>query len=124
MVTDNILSQIPDENLAVHVVWTPVLQSDNYKAATTAHEYFPDERAVFYWDGDQDLGMSYGRTIDLPRGRQLAWDIYFVYGPDVEWGDTVPLPTDWSHQLGIDKRSLGDASRIRGAIESLLAEMK
>lgn len=124
MVSDNVLSQISDDNLAVHVVWTPVLASDNYKAATTAFEYVPDERATFYWDGDQDLGMAYGSVLDLPRGRRLAWDIYFVYGPDVVWDDSVPMPDVWNHQLGMDDRSLGDASLIRKSIEALLTEMK
>ena len=120
MVSDNVLSKIPGDGLAVHVVWTPVLPSDNYEAATRADHLVPDERATFYWDGVQDLGLAYGRAIELPRGRQLAWDIYFVYGPEVEWGETVPLPTEWNHQLGMDDRHLGDAEQIRVAIESLL----
>lgn len=124
MVTKNVLSQISADNLAVHVVWTPVLPADNYKAATTAHKYVPDERATYYWDGDQNLGMAYGSVLDLPRGRRLAWDIYFVYGPDAVWGDTLPVPAVWNHQLGMDDRSLGDASLIHEGITALLAGMK
>lgn len=119
-----ILAKIPSDNLAVHVIWTPVLGTDNKDAAIYADHLFPDKRTVFYWDGAQDLGMSYGRTIELPRGRQLAWDIYFVYGPDVQWGETVPLPTAWNHQLGDDERYLGDGAKLRAAIEGLLTEMK
>ncbi len=124
MVSENVLAKIPSKDLAVHVVWTPVLGSDNEQEAIQADHLFPDRRATFYWDGAQDLGLSYGRTIELPRGRQLAWDIYFVYGPDVEWQEAVPLPTEWNHQLGDDDRLLGDGSKLRTAIENLLMEMK
>lgn len=124
MVSENVLAKIPSKDLAVHVVWTPVLGSDNEQEAIQADHLFPDRRATFYWDGAQDLGLSYGRTIELPRGRQFAWDIYFVYGPDVEWKEAVPLPTEWNHQLGDDDRLLGDGSKLRTAIENLLMEMK
>ena len=122
MVSDNVLAKIPSENLAVHVVWTPVLQTDNFEEAKDAYHLFPDERSRFYWDGAQDLGLAYGRTVELPRGRELAWDIYFVFGPDVEWGETVPMPTDWNHQLGMDDRHLEDGAKLREAVEKLLGE--
>ena len=122
--SENVLAKIPSTDLAVHVVWTPVLPTDNEEEATQADHLVPDERTMFYWDGAQDLGLSYGRTIELPRGRQLAWDIYFVYGPDAEWNETVPLPTEWNHQLADDERYLGDGAKLRTAIEALLTEMK
>ncbi len=122
--SENVLAKIPSTDLAVHVVWTPVLPTDNEEEATQAYHLVPDQRTMFYWDGAQDLGLSYGRTIELPRGRQLAWDIYFVYGPDAEWNETVPLPTEWNHQLADDERYLGDGAKLRTAIEGLLTEMK
>ena len=122
--SENVLAKIPSTDLAVHVVWTPVLPTDNEDEAIHADHLVPDERTIFYWDGAQDLGLSYGRTIELPRGRQLAWDIYFVYGPDAEWNETVPLPTEWNHQLADDERYLGDGAKLRTAIEGLLTEMK
>ncbi|MEE8183906.1 MAG: hypothetical protein V3T95_01225, partial [Acidobacteriota bacterium] len=72
------------------------------------------------WNGDQSLGIVYGKTVELPRGRDLAWDIYFVFDTGVEWGAQAPLPTDWAHRLGQDQRHLEDGRRLRQAIEALL----
>ena len=120
MVLDSVLAKLPSENLVIHVVWTPVLGADDYESAKEAVSLIPDPRAIHYWDGDQVLGLAYGRTVELPRGRELAWDIYFTYEAGVEWGDEVPPPTEWAHQLGRDARHLGDGAGLRSAVEELL----
>ena len=80
----------------------------------------PDPRARHYWTEEQSLGMAYGKIVKLPRGRDLAWDIYFVFDAGVKWEEAPPMPADWAHQLGIDERSLADGSTFRDAVESLL----
>lgn len=120
MVLENVLEKIPDEDLSVHVVWTPVLRSDNFDATGSAQKLIPDPRALHYWDGDQDLGKAYGTVVELPRGRELAWDIYFAYDEGVVWGEEVPPPSHWAHQLGMDARHLGDGTKLREALRALL----
>jgi hypothetical protein len=120
VVAENILQKIADENLSVHVVWTPVLASDEFESTSTAKNLIQDPRAMHYWDGDQNLGLAYGKVVRLPRGRDLAWDIYFAFGPDVVWEDEVPQPSAWAHQLGLDERRLDDGTRLREALEGLL----
>lgn len=116
----NVLEPLAKKDLAVHVVWTPVLGGDNFEAALEAHTLFPDPRVRFYWDGDQDLGLAYGQTVELPRGRELAWDIYFAFASGVTWDVSVPEPTHWAHQLGMDDRRLEDGAQLRAAVETLL----
>jgi hypothetical protein len=123
VVLENVLARIDSENLAVHVVWTPVLKADDYESAKKAPPLLDDPRTSHYWDGDQSLGLAYGHLLELPRGRELAWDIYFAYAAGVTWGDTVPAPSDWVHQLGRDERHLGDGSGLRKAVESLLEKL-
>ena len=72
MVQSEVLDKIDDERLVVHVVWTPVLQNDNYDAAVTAPQLIPDARATHYWDGDMVLGTAYGKVVELPNGRDFA----------------------------------------------------
>ncbi len=118
------LTKIDNEDLAVHVVWTPVLGSDKRSSVDRAHKLFIDDpRAVQYWDGDQDLGKAYGTIVELPNGRELAWDIYFVYAAGVEWGEKPPMPDDWQHQLGRDERSL-NGDKLRESIEEILSRME
>ena len=115
------LEQIDSERLTIHAVWMPVLGADNAEAAIKAEPLLSDARVVHYWDGDQALGKLYGKALTLPRGRQLAWDIYFVYAPGVEWGEELPQPTDWMHQLGDDPRRL-DGDKLRDSVRALLPD--
>ena len=115
------LEKIEDEDLAIHVVWTPVLSPDNREAALEARGYIQDPRAKHYWDGTQSLGLAYGKTVSLPNGRELAWDIYFAFERGKEWGKDLPDPDDWVHQLGRDDKHLGDGSGLRTAVQKLLS---
>ena len=119
MVHDTVLEQIDSDDLSVFAIWMPVLQSDNAGAAKDAESLLPDSRVVHYWDADNSLGKVYGRLLTLPRGRQLAWDIYFVYAPGIRWEDEPPLPTEWMHQLSRDERLLNGDTLRRAILEHL-----
>ena len=116
---ERVLEQFDSDDLSVIAVWMPVLKSDNAAAGKEAESLLPDNRVTHYWDGDNSLGKLYGRLLTLPRGRQLAWDIYFVYAPGVMWEEEPPLPTQWMHQLGYDERHL-DGDTLRKTIVGLL----
>ena len=120
MVQREVLNKVKADNLLVHVVWTPVLGNDNRDAAVAAEELFDDERVLQYWDGDLDLGLAYGRIVELPAGRDLAWDIYFVFDEGTRWEGSLPVPAEFAHQLGMDERHLGDGNRLRRLVEEAL----
>ncbi len=114
------LDQIDDDTLAIHVVWTPVLNGDQESSVDDARKLFAgDDRVTQYWDGEQSLGRAYGKIVELPRGRSLAWDIYFVFEAGVSWDGPPPPPTDWQHQLGNDERRL-NGEKLRASIQSTL----
>ncbi len=119
MVQDNVLAKLDNDNLRVYVVWTPVLREDNRTAAGQSVAYITDTRAVHFWDEDKSLGLSFGKLVTLPRQRELAWDVYFVFGKDAEWTESPPTPADWMHQLGVDER-LFDGDKLRATVEKLL----
>ena len=116
---ENVLEKVKSDGLAVLAVWMPVLKSDNAEAGKKAERLLPDPRVIHYWDADSSLGKLYGRQLTLPRGRQLAWDIYFVYAPGVRWEDEPPAPTAWMHQVGRDERHLNGDSLRRIILEQL-----
>ncbi len=124
MVLSSVLEKVPSDRLAVHVVWTPVLEADGFEATEQARTLLPDPRVTHYWDGDQAIGLAYGKILDLPRGRELAWDIYFAFGAGTEWDDVLPLPDRWVHQLGRDERHLGDGATLRTGVEELLTGLE
>ncbi len=119
MVQDNVLAKLDNDNLRVYVVWTPVLREDNRTAAGQSVAYITDTRAVHFWDEDKSLGLSFGKLVTLPRQRELAWDVYFVFGKDAVWIESPPTPADWMHQLGVDER-LFDGDKLRASVEKLL----
>ena len=116
----NVLDEIDTDQLLIHVVWTPVLPGDDRKSVDKAQQIFPDKRVKQYWDGDQSLGKTYGKVVELPRERSLAWDVYFAFDRKSEWKEKVPKPDDWAHQLGRDERSLRDGDKLRQSVERLL----
>lgn len=123
MVQQQILAAIDDERLRVYVVWTPVLKEDNRQAAVKAKANVTDPRAVHFWDADKSLGTALGEIVTLPRGRTLAWDVYFVFDRDVQWHDEPPQPAAWMHQLGVDERTL-DGDRLARSIATLMLNSK
>jgi hypothetical protein len=124
VVLENVLKKVTSERLAVHVVWMPVLRSDDLDSAREARALIPDPRVAHYWDPEQSVGLAFGRVVDMPRGRELAWDIYFAFGTGMTWGDVPPAPDAWAHQLGLDDRHLGEGSGLRAAVEELLGKLR
>jgi hypothetical protein len=120
-VQNKILDVVKNEKLKVYVVWTPVLSEDTGQAAAKAVQFVSDERAVHYWDGDKSLGFLMGKTVTLPRGRTLAWDVYFAFDAEARWGDAPPSPVFWMHQLADDDQKL-DGEKLKDRILDLLAK--
>ncbi len=53
----------------------------------------PDPRATHYWDGERLLGTWFPQqeAYKSVTFGPIAWDTYFLYGPNAEWED-VPEP--------------------------------
>ena len=49
----------------------------------------PDTRVMHFWDGNLQIGQWLAKQVDGYDG--IAWDIYYLYGPDATW-ETVPTP--------------------------------
>ena len=118
---NDVLEPIQSDELAVFAVWMPAMDTDNADAAFSAESLLPDSRVVHFWDGEKSLGTLYGRSLSLPNRKTLAWDIYFLYAPGVEWGTQLPMPTEWMHQLGRGTRAL-DGEKLRESVLDLLPE--
>ncbi len=109
-----ILEKHPDAELDVYAVWFDVLLGDDRSAWNP--DLLVDPRVTQYWDSDQTLGTWFPRqevykpVIFGP----LAWDIFFLYGPEAVWED-VPEPLITSGSTIIAKRD-----RLRSGISRFL----
>lgn len=79
----NILDANPDADLNVYVVWEPLL-GGRRNHAVEASGLMPDPRVQHFWNEPFIVGDFYR---DAALGR-IAWDIYFLYGPEAEWQET------------------------------------
>ena len=98
----------------VYAVWFDVLAGDDRSAWDPS--LLADDRVLHYWDADRLLGTW------LPRQEEyeehifgpLAWDIFFLYEPNVMWSDT-PAPPVSSGSTVISK-----SARLRENVAALL----
>lgn len=121
MVQDEVLDAVDANDLRVYAIWEPILRSDNHESALKAPKLIPDARVTHYWIDGHDAGEMFQRPIHLKR--EPAWDVYLVYPPGVVWGDEVPVPEYFQHQLAgrLPKELRLDGEVLAQRIRALLA---
>ena len=89
---------IVSEKLRGYAVWEPILRTDNLRGARKATTVLPDARVRHYWIEDQAVGEIFQSPLGLKD--EVAWDVYLVYPPGVEWKNSgPPKPAYFMHQL-------------------------
>jgi hypothetical protein len=59
----------------------------------------------------------------LKTEREIAWDVYLLYGAGAQWIEEPPPPTFWMHQLdGVTKAPRLDEAEFRALLERMLNE--
>src|SRR5712692_575883 len=121
-----VLETIPSNQLAVYVVWIPVLnfqdeatlQRNGLKESTRVS----DPRAIHYVDPNGFSGKQYSPILNIPY-HGPAWDVYLAFSADVRWEDRAPTPTGWMHQGGdgMDRARRLDGRKFADEIQKLLA---
>jgi len=120
-----VLETIPDDRLAVYVVWIPVLNFQDeatlQKNGLKESSRVPDSRAIHYTDPNGFSGKQYSPVLNVLY-HSPAWDVYMAFGPGVRWDDRAPAPTDWMYQgEGLDRSRLLDGHKLAAHVQRLLA---
>lgn len=123
VIRNEVVAKLKDKRLATFSVFIPMLLRDGKTPAVEAAKKMTDAGIPSFWDGNHSLGKSYAETVKLPNGKKIAWDVYFVYGPNSVWGDAPPKPDFWMHQLAEDDQCL-DPAKFRAAVEKELKALK
>jgi len=59
-----------------------------------------DPRVKQFWDGNNIAGTWFAEKVEGYSG--VAWDVYYLYGPDAEWSSTPgPLVATSGTVIGI-----------------------
>ena len=91
---------MPDADLKVLVLWSPILRNDNKFAATQASAYLAEGRVQHFWDLWGFGHKQYTQLLGYPKG-QTAWDVFLLYEQDLSWDGSLPSPTTWlNHRDG------------------------
>ncbi len=111
----NILEKNPDLDLQVLAVWFNVLGGDD--RSRWPADLLSDSRVAHYWDPDGETGFWFADHRDNYDTHGyvggLAWDIYYLFGPDAQWND-FPGP-----EIVSGTTILGTSSRLGDAVGAL-----
>lgn len=90
----------PSTDLAVAIVWLPMLPADDGHAAGEAGRLVADPRARHFYDPARRAGQAIARSLGTAGAEeQTAWDMYLFYDRLGRWQGEPPPPSDWLHQL-------------------------
>ena len=122
MVQDEVLDVVDSADLRVYAIWEPILRNDNHQSARQAPQLVPDPRVTHYWVDGRDVGALFQEPIQLKS--EVAWDVYLVYTPGTVWGDSVPVPEYFQHQLSgrLPKEQRLDGAVLAQKIRAMLTE--
>ena len=73
----------------VYAVWLPMIASD--ARSEWKKSLLPDSRVIHLWDEQRVVGRWFAAQGRYGPNVDVAWDIYFLFGPDARW-DALPDP--------------------------------
>jgi hypothetical protein len=107
----------------VYVIWDPVFGGSFDSEAKKLSRSFPDNRVGYYKDPDSLAGNLWERV--LKTERELAWDVYLLYGADAQWEKEPPKPDFWMHQLfGVTNAPLFNTEKFTEELKGLLNKLE
>ncbi len=118
---EKILKENPDDRLRAYIVWLPIFGGDFQGESRKLSRRFPDKRVAYFTDPDSLTGNAWERVLNT--GREMAWDVYFLYGAAAKWEGDPPLPDFWMHQLGgVTKAPRLDTAEFTTQLKKMLSE--
>ena len=87
---EDLLSRTKHERLRTFIVHVPVIGAKAKNVAPAAR-LLENPHVLHYWNASGEFGRALAKAIRLgnDKGTVYAWDVWLVYGPEVEWTDTI-----------------------------------
>ena len=96
-VQKTVIERMAEKNISVIIVWTNMLKADDKENAYKAASMFKDPSIVQYFDAENKFGDLVAKRLNA-KGEK-AWDIYMFFDKEDQWGNSIPRPFDYAHQL-------------------------
>ena len=101
------------------MIWDPIFGGPFDSEAKNLSRSFPDKRVSYYKDPDSLAGNLWEHV--LKTEREIAWDVYLLYGADAQWEEEPPKPDFWMHQLfGVTIAPRLDTEKFKEELKGLL----
>ncbi len=82
------LARNPTAPLHVYAVWFNMLPGDSRREWKSG--VLPDPRVRHFWDERRATGRWFAQHVTRSGG--IAWDAYFLYGPEADWDSGAAAP--------------------------------
>ena len=122
---DQLLAAFPEDEIAVQVVWEPVLQTDVAPPLSRVLALIDDRRVRQAWDPGRVLSADLLRSVNADPGRYgfeealpedfVVWDVVAVFDRSARWDRDLPVPAYY------DGPVLNVVEEARRAVNSQLA---
>lgn len=116
-----ILDGFPSTDLAVALIWIPMLGDDTADAIEHAAAEFADYDVTQFVDSNRLAGRRIAESVGADDG--IAWDSYLFYVPDARWAGGSPEPTKWVHQLAVCSWVPAERQRCGADLASALGQL-
>lgn len=104
--------ELTARQVRIIAIWIDILRMDGRPASERAATIFESYPGVAqFHDPDRLAGAAVASAIGAP-GR-VAWDMYLFFDASASFGEELPRPHDWAHQLSQDEWA--DPSRFHWA---------
>jgi len=97
--TEDLLQREKSVNLAILVVWEPILASDWSRPTRPVLARISDPRVKQFWDKDHLIAKQLDQQLstsqpDCCRHAGILWDVVALYPKGVQWGGSQPIFID------------------------------
>jgi len=111
-----ILAQYPDADLAVDVIWMPMLPSDARDKWDS--QFLTDPRVTQLWDAERLVGrwVAQEESLQLGDTGAVVWDAFLLFGPEATWESAPAGLLAWGTPI------VGRVPQLMDALEPLLTQ--
>ena len=117
------MKDVTDDRVRVYVIWDPIYGGNFDDEAKKLSSGFRDNRVSYFKDPDSLAGKRWEQVLNTQR--EIAWDVYLLYGPDAKWEQELPKPDFWMHQLlGVTNAPFMNTQKLTEELKGMLAKIE
>jgi hypothetical protein len=98
-VQKEVLEKYPSLPIQIYSIWFSMLPWDSPLAFPSAQKTMSDPRVTHFWDKEKIAGRWFKENVTPDYQGKVIWDVYYLYGPEAEWGSTPQPLLIWGRTI-------------------------